>query len=104
VKNYENKKLYWKEVKKERGGCKSGSDKVKDKEGKLLNETKEVKGQWKEYFEGFMNKESKEAAVVSCMGMEKGGGRMQVQGSISRREIKRAIGRLNLEVYVFLCY
>jgi len=93
---HENKKLYWKEVKKERGGCKSGSDKVKDKEGKLLNESKEVKGRWKEYFEGLMNMESKEAAVVSCMGMEKGGGRMHVQGPISRREVKRAIGRLKM--------
>ena len=92
----ENKKLYWKEVKKERGGCKSGSDKVKDKEGNLLSEHEALKGHWKEYFEGLMNVESKKEAVVTCMGMERGGGRLKIQGSISRREVKRAIGRLKM--------
>ena len=92
----ENKKLYWKEVKKERGGCKSGSDKVKDKEGNVLSEREAVKGRWKEYFEGLMNVENKKAAVVTCMGMERGGARLNVQGQVSRREVKRAIGRLKM--------
>ena len=92
----ENKKLYWKEVKKERGGCKSGSDKVKDKEGNVLSEREAVKGRWKEYFEGLMNVENKKEAVVTCMGMEKGGARLNVQGPVSRREVKRAIGRLKM--------
>ena len=30
------------------------------------------------------------------MGMEKGGGRLNEQGSVSRREVKRAIGRLKM--------
>ena len=78
-----------------KGGDKGGSVKVKNKEGVLLNGSRMVKERWKEYFEELMNEKSREVAVVSCMGMERGGGGgLRVQGPMTRREVKRAIKRL----------
>ena len=87
----ENKKLFWKEVKKERGGQSCGGDKVKDKVGNLLNDKKAVKERWKEYFEELAKVNNEDEAIVTCMGMSGGGGRPAVQGHIGRREEKRRL-------------
>lgn len=54
------------------------------------------KDSWQEYFEELINVEGKGEALILCMGMEKGGGRLYMQGPTSRREVKWAIGRLKL--------
>ena len=90
----ENKKLFWKEVKKERGGQSCGGDKVRNKVGNILKDKKAVKERWKEYFEELATVNNEDEAIVTCMGMSGGGGRPAVQGHIGRREVKKAIGRL----------
>ena len=45
----ENKKLYWKEVERERGGRKVMSSKVRDEDGRLVKESRAVRGRWREY-------------------------------------------------------
>ena len=92
----ENKKLYFKEVEKVRRGNKKSNAQVRDENGRLLKGNKAVLERWRESFEEIMNTESQGRAVISCMGMERGGGRLLVQGPIKRREVKRAIGRLKL--------
>ena len=92
----ENKKLYWKEVERERGGRKVMSSKVRDEDGRLVKESRAVRERWREYFEGLMSMKNRERAVITCMGMERGGGKLQVQGPIKRRDVRRAIGRLKM--------
>ncbi len=46
----ENKNLFWKEVKKVRGGERSGDVRMKGENGELVRGESELKGVWKEYF------------------------------------------------------
>ena len=92
----ENQKLFWKEVKKERGGQTCGGEKVKDKNGRLLKEGNAVRERWREHFKDLADVGNRGKAVITCMGMTDGGGRLKVQGPIKRREVRRAIGRLKM--------
>ena len=92
----ENQKLFWKEVKKERGGHTCGGEKVKDKNGRLLKEGNAVRERWREHFKDLADVGNRGKAVITCMGMTDGGGRLKVQGPIKRREVRRAIGRLKM--------
>ncbi len=47
----ENKKLFWKEVKKARGGEKSGDVRMRGEDGELVGGKSELKEIWKSYFE-----------------------------------------------------
>ena len=51
----ECKKLFWKEVKKVRGGAKSGSKGVKNKDGRMLVEKHEVVDRWRDHFDELLN-------------------------------------------------
>jgi len=91
----ENKRLYWKEVQKERGsGWNNGGVEVKDNSGRMLRENDDVKRRWSEYFEELMNVNSQGKAIVTCMGMKEGGGRVYEQSDIKREEVVKAIGDL----------
>ncbi len=51
----ENKKLFWKEVKKVRGEERSGDVRMRREDGDLVGSESELKGIWKGYFEQLMN-------------------------------------------------
>lgn len=42
---------------------------MKDQERGILREKEAVKGRWREYFGLLVNIESKDRAIVTCMGM-----------------------------------
>ncbi len=46
----ENKKLFWKEVRKVRGGERSGDMRMRGEDGELVRGESELKGIWKGYF------------------------------------------------------
>jgi len=93
----EDKRLYWKEVKNERECETSGSrggDEVKDVDGIILREKKAIKGRWRTYFENLMNVNSEGEAIVTCMGLMRGGGWVNEQEEIKMKEVREVIGNL----------
>lgn len=83
----ENRKLYHRMVKKIRGGEKSQCARVRDVEGNLLVKQEEVETRWKEYFEELMNHSDNRRANITCWGMMNGGGRIEEQTDISKKEL-----------------
>ena len=72
-----DKKLYWKEVRKEREQENQGSSvggEVKDVNGGIIREKEAVKDRWKTYFKDLMNVKGESEAIITCMGLEGGGG------------------------------
>ena len=51
----DNKKLFWKEVRKERGDVGGVSLRMRREDGMLVGSKEEVKGVWKRHFERLMN-------------------------------------------------
>ncbi|MCP5003018.1 MAG: hypothetical protein GY941_03575 [Planctomycetes bacterium] len=92
----ENKKLFWKEVKKERGEGKTEQVRMKGEDGVSVSGSEAVKGVWKRHFERLMNERSEGQAVVTCWGMGAGRGPWEVQGEIRKDEVKGAIERLKV--------
>ncbi|KAK3881607.1 hypothetical protein Pcinc_013953 [Petrolisthes cinctipes] len=92
----ENKKLFWKEVNRERGEGKSGSLRMKREDVVTVSRSEEVKEVWKRHFDGLMNGGTGGEAEVTCMGMEAGGRRQDVQGELGREEVRKAIGKLKM--------
>jgi len=92
----ENKKLFWKETKKERGGQTSGGERVKDKGGNALREGEAVRERWREHFAELASVDSNRSAVITCMGMTGDARRLTEQGTITRGVIRRAIERLKV--------
>ena len=90
----ENKKLFWKEVKKERGDVGGVSARMKREDGALVGSREEVKGVWTRHFERLMNAKTEGEAVICSMGMEAGRGRVPEQRELSRGEVEKAINRL----------
>ncbi|KAK3889840.1 hypothetical protein Pcinc_006166 [Petrolisthes cinctipes] len=90
----ENKKLFWKEVKRERGEGKSGSVRIKREDGVTVSGSEEVKEVWKRHFDSLINGGT--GGVVTCMGMEAGGRRQDVQGELGREGVRKAIGKLKM--------
>ena len=89
-----NKKLFWREVKRERGGSETRSVRVKNEDGSLVGGKEEVTGVWKRHFERLMSERTVGEAVVTSMGMEAGGKRVCVQRDVERVEVEKAISRL----------
>ena len=69
----DNRKLFWKEVRKERGDTGGVSLRMKREDGMLVGSKEEVKGVWKRHFERLMNGGTGGEAIVTSMGMEAGG-------------------------------
>ena len=92
----ENKKMFWKEVKRIRKGTSNREERVKDEDGSLLVERKAVERRWVEYFERLSNVQDNREAVISVMEVENG---VNVLGNlnedrISKEEVKMAVGEL----------
>lgn len=58
-----NKKLFWKEVKRERGGWEGKSVRVKSEDGRLVGKG-EVTGVWKNNFEYLMSEKTDGETIV----------------------------------------
>ena len=94
-----DKKLYWKEVKKEREQDNQGSSiggEVKGVDGGIIREKEAVKERWKSYFEDLMNVKGESEAIITCIGLEGGGGRAYEQENINKEEVREAIENLKM--------
>ncbi len=90
----DNRKLFWKEVKRGRGGVGGVSLRMKREDGVLVCRREEVKGVWKRHFERLMNGGAREEAIVTNMGMEGGGKKVSEQRVIERVEVEKAIAKI----------
>ena len=91
-----NRKLYHKEIKKLRGDKDNNHSKIRDRDGRVLENDKSVLGRWREYFSTLMNPLVDKEAKVSCWGMVQGRGKIKEQKGISKKEIRRAVTKLKL--------
>ena len=87
----ENKKKFWKEVKRVRKGGSRMEETVKDVNGRMLKGN-DARKRWAEYFEELLNVEEDREAVVVAVG----GVQVPVMGDenergITREEVKRAL-------------
>ncbi len=89
-----NKKLFWKVVKRVRGGERGGGVRMMGEDGELVGGERELKGLWEGYFEQLMNNEAEGEAVVTIMGIETGRGRVPMQREVDRLEVQKAIAML----------
>ena len=81
----QNKKMFWKEVKRVRKGESKREETVKDENGQLLVEGGAVRKRWAEYFKRLLNVEDdREAKIVAV-----GGVRMPMMGEENGKEITR---------------
>ncbi len=64
---------------------------MKDKTGRMLREIEHIKGRLSEYFVELMNVNNQGKAIVTCMGVREGVGRVYKQSDI-KKEVKKAIG------------
>ncbi len=60
---------------------------MKDKNGRMLRENENIK-RWSEYFEETMNVNNQGKAIVTCMGIKEGKGRVYEQSDIKREVVK----------------
>ncbi len=56
--------MFWKEVKRERGGVEGGSVRMKREDGILVSSKEEVRGVWKNHFEHLLNVKTEGEARV----------------------------------------
>ncbi len=90
----DNRKLYWKEVKKEREDVRGVSLRMKREDGMLVCSKEEVKGVWKRHFEYLMNGGAGGGAIVTSMGMEASGKRVCEQRRIEMAQVEKAIAKI----------
>ena len=89
----ENKKMFWKEVKRIRKGTSRNEERVKAEDGRMLVEKDEVRERWAEYFEGLLNvNEGREAEIVA-VGRENGINMLGElnEAQISNEEVQEAV-------------
>ncbi|MCP4255879.1 MAG: hypothetical protein GY775_21255 [Candidatus Scalindua sp.] len=89
----ENKKMFWKEVKRVRKGETGSEKRVKDLNGQLLVESEDVGKRWAEYFDEILNVEDEREVRIVAVGGERG---MPVFGerndaNISRKEVQDVV-------------
>ncbi len=91
----ENKKLFWKEVRKEMRERKSEACR-KRSDGIIVGKNEEIREVWKSHFEKVMNESMGGRAEVTAVGMLIRGERPHTQGRLERSEIMEAIRKLKL--------
>lgn len=92
----ENKKMFWKEVKRVRKGEPDVVKGVKDRQGNLLSEDGAVRKRWAEYFEQLLNVEDERVARIVAVG---NGWRMprlneQNEVDVTKEEVERALSEV----------
>ena len=87
----ENKKKFWKEVRRERKGGSRMEEIVKDVNGRLLRGS-EARKRWAEYFEELLNvQDNREADIVAVGGVQVPVMGEENEREITREEVKRAL-------------
>ena len=87
----ENKKKFWKEVKRVRKGRSRMEESVKDVDGRILKGM-DVKKRWAKYFEDLLNfEENREAVIVAVGGSQMPVMREENEREITRGEVVRAL-------------
>ena len=87
----ENKKKFWKEVRRVRKGGSRTEKTVKDVNGRLLRGN-EARKRWAEYFEELLNvQEDREADIVAVGGVQVPVMREENEREITIEEVKRAL-------------
>ncbi|XP_076031278.1 uncharacterized protein LOC143019503 [Oratosquilla oratoria] len=92
--NFEsNKKMFWKEIKRGRGGESSREEKVKGTDGELKMEEMAVRGRWAEYFRELLNVKEDREGKIAAVGNAK---KMRVMseengGEIRKDEVKAVV-------------
>lgn len=93
----ENKKLFYKVVKEERKTKEQVVWKIKDKNGKVLEEKEKVKDRYKEYFNDLLNVKSDKPTEINTLGMNaRKIGKCELN-EISEEEIVNAIKSMKCE-------
>ncbi len=92
----ENKKLFWREVRKEMGGRKSEVCRMRRSDGVIVRRNEEVREVWKNNFEMVMNEGMRGRAKVTTMGIKIHDERPHTQGKLERSEIMGAKRKLKL--------
>ncbi len=92
----ENKKMFWKEVKRVRKGETQSEERVKDLNGQLLVDSKDVGRRWAEYFDELLNVEDEREVRIVAVGSER---RMPVFGerndaNVSRKEVHDVVNEM----------
>ncbi len=90
----DNRKLFWKEVKRENGDVEGVSLRMKREDGMLVSSKEEVKGVRKRHFERLMNEGAGGEPIVTSTGMEAGGKRVCQQRVIEMIEVEKALARI----------
>ncbi|XP_076031869.1 uncharacterized protein LOC143019772 [Oratosquilla oratoria] len=92
--NFEsNKKMFWKEIKRGRGGESSREEKVKGTDGEMIMEEMAVRGRWAEYFRELLNVKEDREGKIAAVGNAK---KMRVMseengGEIRKDEVKAVV-------------
>ncbi|MCP4264721.1 MAG: hypothetical protein GY777_03945, partial [Candidatus Brocadiaceae bacterium] len=94
----ENKKMFWKEVKRVRKGETGSEKRVKDLNDQLLVESEDVGRRWAEYFDEILNVEDKREVKIVAVGGERG---MPVFGerndaNVSRKEVQDVVNDMKV--------
>ncbi len=92
----ENKKLFWREVRKEMGGRKSEACRMRRSDGVIVRRNEEIREVWKSHFEKVMNEGMGGRAEVTTMGIKIHEEWPHAQGILERSEIVEAIRKLKL--------
>ncbi len=92
----ENKKLFWREVRKEMGGRKSDTCRMKRSDGAIVRRNEDIREVWKSHFEKVMKESMGGRAEVTTMGIKVHEERPQTQGKLERSGIMEAVRKLKL--------
>ena len=92
----ENKKMFWKEVKRTRKESSKREEQVKAEDGRMLIRQEEVSRRWGDYFENLLNVSEEGEAEIRAVG---NGTRMKMLGetnetAITKEEVQTAVNEL----------
>ena len=95
----EKSKMFWKEVNKVRNKKEELSGGVKGADGEMVQEDREVRERWREYFKNLLNVNRREVERGRENGLEerrvgRSGVEDEVDGIITKEEIKKAIRKI----------
>ncbi len=92
----ENKKLFWKEIRREMGGRKSEAWRIRRSDGVIVEKNEEIREVQKSRFEKVMNESMGGRAEVTTVGVGIHGEWPHTQGRLERSEVMEAIRKLKL--------
>ncbi len=92
----ENKKLFWRKVRKEMGRRKSEACRIRRSDGVIVRRSEEIREVWKSHFEKVMNDSMGGRAEVTTRGIKMHIEKPHTQGRLERSKIMEAIRKLKV--------